>query len=197
MIFILNGIGGSGKDTLVKEAFKSGLFRNINNFSNSDFSKTIMKQHFGWDGVTKDDKTRRVLAALTDLGNIYGDIPYQHILELCKKHNKPGSVTFVHIRQIDQIDMIKEAFPGRVKTVLITRINTDGTKYLACKQQGIPYTDTYDYVEGYCYDMYLNNISDNPGEVFFQFCDAALGFLNEERNLYSEKGALEEFKWVA
>ena len=83
-IFIINGSGGSGKDTfvsLVRECMEEGLNQNnlVDNFSSVDKVKEIAKI-IGWDGK-KTEKDRKFLSDLKLLCTEYNNMPFKSMQE--------------------------------------------------------------------------------------------------------------------
>ena len=121
-IFIINGSGGSGKDTfcnLIKEY--SGLNTYI--ISSVDVIKEKAKT-MGWDGISKTEKDRKFLSDLKDLCTWYNDAPFEYISEKIDYFNAAinKDIMFIHIREPKEIDKVKRKYPD-VKTLLITNKN--------------------------------------------------------------------------
>ncbi len=114
-VIIINGTGGSGKDTFV--GFCSE-FANVTNISSVDKVKEAANILVGWNGE-KDEKSRKLLVDLKRLSLDYNDYPTQYIKEQYDifKNNK-SEVLFIHIREIDEIEKIKKLLDA--KTLLIT-----------------------------------------------------------------------------
>ena len=81
-IFIVNGKGGVGKDTLEKMVIDIAAENNkiVKKISTIDYVKNIASI-IGWDG-TKDLKNRRFLSDLKDALTRWDDKPYK---ETCKE----------------------------------------------------------------------------------------------------------------
>lgn len=134
-VVIINGSGGSGKDTFVKAVSMTDqeiynekylistdiidqlyYIRKKNqepccilNISSIDPIKKIAKESFNWDGV-KNEKSRKLLSDLKRIAIEFSDIPFDYIL---KKYNQTktndikNNILFVHIREIDEIEKLK------------------------------------------------------------------------------------------
>ncbi len=76
-VIIINGMGGSGKDTFVEFCAKHGAVTNI---SSVDKVKEAAKILVGWDGA-KDEKSRKLLVDLKKLSIDYNNYPTKYILE--------------------------------------------------------------------------------------------------------------------
>ena len=76
-IVIINGVGGSGKDTFVELCAKHA---NVINISSVDKVKEAAKVLVGWNGE-KDEKSRKLLVDLKKISIEYNDYPTAYILE--------------------------------------------------------------------------------------------------------------------
>lgn len=106
LVIAINGIATSGKDELVTQIcakFNCTHIR-IVNISSVDDVKIVAMERFGWDGV-KDEKGRNLLSALKDASTAYNNKPFD---DYCNKikHNR-REVFFVHIREVDEIEALK------------------------------------------------------------------------------------------
>lgn len=115
-IVIINGSGGVGKDTFVEYCSE---FTGVKNISSVDKVKEAAKILVGWSGE-KDEKTRKFLSDLKQLSVDYNDYPLIYIKNQEKdfRENDTQSVMFVHIREISEIEKVKNAI--NAKTLLIT-----------------------------------------------------------------------------
>lgn len=119
MIYIINGYAESGKDTFVDLVRQSLKVVPVINISSVGQIRSIAQDYFGWDGVTKDTKTRQLLSDLKNLQTAYCDGPFNFMcnqIDFCFD----GSVIFVHIREIDEIRKMVDRYPD-AKTILIYR----------------------------------------------------------------------------
>ena len=115
-IVIINGTGGSGKDTFVSFCSK---YARVFNFSSIDKIKEIAVL-LGWNGK-KDEKDRKFLSDLKLLSSNYNDMPFKSI-ETAVNDFKDSNyeVMFIHIREPLEIKRAKEQFDA--KTLLIKRV---------------------------------------------------------------------------
>ena len=126
-IFIINGSGGSGKDTfvsLVRECMEEGLNQNnlVDNFSSVDKVKEIAKI-IGWDGK-KTEKDRKFLSDLKLLCTEYNNMPFKSMQEKVEEFkNDDAEFLFLHIREPEEIEKAKKAF--NAETILIIRDNIE------------------------------------------------------------------------
>lgn len=113
-VVIMNGMGGSGKDTFVEMCAKH---TNIVNISSVDKVKEAAKALVGWNG-DKDEKSRKLLVDLKRLSIDYNDYPTKYILDEYEKFKQSdNNILFVHIREISEIEKLKSLLSA--ETVLI------------------------------------------------------------------------------
>lgn len=170
IVVIINGVGGSGKDTfvqLVKDKLKKienpSPFANDNvsiveNISTVDRVKTAAR-FLGCDVYEKDDKCREFLSKLKTLASEYYDSPYQN----CRKiiYNGMFKVCFVHCREPEEIQRFVDEF-GAI-TVLVRRPNIH-----------TPDNSSDMGVENYKYDYYVDNDGD-----YFDLSRKAVKFIQD------------------
>ena len=114
-VVIINGMGGSGKDTFVELCLKHSKILNI---SSVDVVKNAAKVLVGWNGE-KDEKSRKLLVDLKRLSIDYNDSPTKYIIAKYKEfQNSNLEILFIHIREIDEIIKIKKLIGA--KTLLLT-----------------------------------------------------------------------------
>lgn len=141
-IFIINGSGGVGKDTFVDFCKK---YCDVKNISSVDKVKEAARVLTGWDG-TKDDKSRKLLVDLKQLGIEYNDAPFKYIVDSAKEfENSEHDVMFIHIREITEIEKTKKATGA--KTILVTNKNVPM----------ITSNESDKNVLNYQYDYYIRN----------------------------------------
>lgn len=138
-VIIINGTGGSGKDTFVQFCSE---FLNITNISSVDKVKEAAKILVGWKGE-KDEKSRKLLVDLKQLSIDYNNSPTEYIKEKYEEFMKNNSeILFIHIREIDEIEKLKKVLNAKTllirnpRVALITSNNSDGNVYKY----------TYDYI---------------------------------------------------
>ncbi len=118
-IIIINGTGGSGKDTFVNLCSK---YAKIVNFSSIDKVKEIARL-IGWDGQ-KEEKDRKFLSDLKKLTTEYNDMSFNTIKEAVEKFNhSDNDVLFIHIREPEEISRAVVAF--NASTLLVKRIGVE------------------------------------------------------------------------
>lgn len=140
-IIIINGTGGSGKDTFVDFCSK---YCKVFNFSSIDKIKEVATL-MGWDGG-KTEKDRKFLADLKALSTDYNDMPFNSIKEAVDEfRNSDKEFMFIHIREPYEIERAKEEFGA--KTLLIKRIGLDIIKSNISDAN----------VENYDYDFVIEN----------------------------------------
>lgn len=144
-IVIINGTGGSGKDTFVSFVSK---YRKVFNFSSVEKVKEIAKM-IGWNG-TKEEKDRKFLSDLKKLTTEYNDMSFKSIIEAIHSFlTSEEEIMFIHIREPEEISRLVNKLNGNVTTLLI-------------KREGLPnistnYSDAS--VDNYNYDYTITNRS--------------------------------------
>ena len=140
-IVIINGTGGSGKDTFVSFVSK---YNKVYNFSSIDKVKEIAKE-IGWDGG-KTEKDRKFLSDLKRLTTEYNDMAFNSIIDAVNRFNNTDEeIMFIHIREPEEIQRAK---------------NTFNTKTLLIKREGLDLIESNfsdANVEKYDYDYIINN----------------------------------------
>ncbi len=141
-IIVINGSGGVGKDTFVEFCQK---YCKIKNISSVDKVKEAARVLTGWDG-SKDEKSRKLLVDLKQLGIQYNDAPFKYIVESAEEFkNTEDEIMFVHIREIEEIEKVKKA--TNAKTLLVTNKNVPI----------ITSNESDKNVMNYQYDFYIKN----------------------------------------
>ena len=117
-IVVINGSGGVGKDTFVQFC---GEYVPIMNISSVDKVKEAAKVLAGWNGE-KDEKSRKFLSDLKELGIEYNDAPFKYISNMAEEFKKSDKqIMFVHVRESEEIEKCKKCL--NAKTLLITNKN--------------------------------------------------------------------------
>lgn len=139
-VFIVNGSGGVGKDTLIELIAKCSGFP-IMNFSSVDKVKEVAKM-IGWDGG-KTEKDRKFLSDLKLLCSEYNDMPFKSMDSAVNTfYNRDALMLFLHIREPEEIERAKNEFGA--KTVLVKR---DSVKHITSNiADGGVFNYTYDVV---------------------------------------------------
>ena len=118
IVIIINGNGSVGKDLLCELASK---YFKIKNISSITPIKEIAK-YSGWDGL-KDNKSRKFLSDLKKLIIDFNDLPFRYVKDEYDKYiNDNNEILFIHIREANEIDKVKN-YIGNDKciTLLILR----------------------------------------------------------------------------
>ena len=140
-IIVINGTGGSGKDTFVEFVSKHAK---TFNFSSVDKVKEIAKI-IGWNGQ-KSEKDRKFLSDLKRLTTEYNDMSFKSIHEaILSFYESDNEIMFIHIREPEEIARAVSAF--NAKTLLVKRI---GLTNITSN-----YSDAN--VENYNYDYIIEN----------------------------------------
>lgn len=114
-IYILNGTGGSGKDTFVDFVSK---YIETHKYSIVDLPKEAAKV-LGWDG-RKTEKDRKFLSDIVDIATEYNDSPFRDVESVVTdfKHNLiKANVLFIDIRDPKDITRAVKTFGA--ETILI------------------------------------------------------------------------------
>lgn len=113
-IFILNGMGGCGKDTFAD--FLDNIVETWH--TSSVIWVKQMAKYCGWDGG-KSERDRKFLSDLKLLTTEYSDMPFLNITHDVYKfmHNPETKVLLIDIREPAEIERAKKAFGA--KTILI------------------------------------------------------------------------------
>lgn len=140
-IVIINGTGGSGKDTFVEFVSK---YNKVVNVSSVDKVKEIATL-IGWEGG-KSEKDRKFLSDLKKLTTDYNEMPLNDMKEKAEKfRNSDNEIMFLHIREPEEIKKAVDTF--NALTLLIRR---EGHEIITSN-----YSDAS--VENYDYDYIIKN----------------------------------------
>lgn len=125
-IVVINGVGGSGKDTFVhfvQDAYNQYPQRfTVGNISTVDFVKQIATD-CGWTGV-KEERDRKFLSDLKDLLEEYNNLPNRMVDRAIKHFEQTKvKVVFVHCREPKGIDYFVKKY-GAI-TLLIHNPNIE------------------------------------------------------------------------
>ena len=166
-IIIVNGKGGSGKDTFEE------YFRDIAELCENKVYKTSMvravkniAQMCGWQGG-KSDKDRKFLADLKTLLDDYNNFAFESVVnDILKAEKEHYDYIFIDAREPNDIDKIKE-ISLNCYTILIKRKETTEKIYG---------NDADDNVMNYNYDYIIENngtLDDlrASAEIFFNEID--------------------------
>ncbi len=114
-IIVINGSGGSGKDTFVSFCSE---FKKVLNISSIDKVREAANILVDWDG-DKNEKYRKLLVDLKRLSIEYDDCPTKYIMSRAEEFkNSDDELMFIHIREAEEMDKMKNLLGA--KTLLIT-----------------------------------------------------------------------------
>lgn len=148
-IIVINGVGGSGKDTFIDKfqevAYASTEWKcAVERMSSVDFVKHIAKLA-GWDGV-KDNRGRKFLSDLKDAMTEYDDGPYKYCVKEaqrfifrhddCGIRNNWQSFLFIHVREPREIKKLVVSLLG-VTTILIRRTSAEKVDFTNHADKGV------------------------------------------------------------
>ena len=118
-VFILNGVGTSGKGELVS---RLGKYILVYGYSIVDLPKQAAKV-LGWDG-SKSEKDRKFLSDIMDLSEEYNDAPFKNVLSIVtdfKNNLIETEVLMIDMRDPKDIARAVETFGA--ETILIDNPN--------------------------------------------------------------------------
>jgi hypothetical protein len=133
-IVVINGTGGSGKDTFVEKVTQLLGEERCYNYSTVDFVKYIAVIA-GWKGA-KTPKDRKFLSDLKKVLTEWDDLPYK-ITEkeiettaniMYERGCLHDSVMFIHCREPEEIDRLSNNFMAH--TLLVSRAAADEIKQI-------------------------------------------------------------------
>lgn len=164
-IIIINGTGGSGKDTFVEFCSKYGK---VMNFSSIDKVKEIARL-IGWDGK-KTEKDRKFLSDLKRLTTEYNDMAFNSISDaVARFESSENEILFIHIREPEEVERAANVF--NAKTLLVKRVGLSNIQ--------TNYSDAN--VENYSYDFIIENTT------LEELNKNALNFVNEITDIKQKK----------
>lgn len=126
-IFIINGSGGTGKDTFVQLCSNHLKIRNTSKIIPAKRALCeLLGVSMEWLEANKTEEIRRMLVKLNSMAIRHGDYPTRFVMEqvdefLCSEQEQ---VMFIHIREPEEIDKVKNLIndkiaPMKVSTVLV------------------------------------------------------------------------------
>ena len=122
-VILVNGSGGVGKSTF--SSIISSMLPAMS-YSSVQYVKEAAKI-LGWDGVTKDEKSRKFLSDLKILAAGYNDHPYRMLCGVIENFINEDIIhewLFLHVREPGEIKRLKHKYPFII-TVLITNPNVE------------------------------------------------------------------------
>lgn len=115
VVFVINGRGGAGKDTLISGASRIFAVENISSIDPVRRAAALI----GWNGK-KDRKGRKLLSDLKAALTAYDNSPENSVLRRLRAFLSSGKkALFVHIREPEAIESFKEKAGVPVRTVLV------------------------------------------------------------------------------
>ncbi len=144
-VFIINGRGGVGKDTICDCLSKHYRVRNI-----SSITPIVEIARFaGWSGE-KTLAARKLLSQLKEVFTEYNDLSFRYCMEQYEQFcQSEEEVLFIHVREPKEIQRLQETIgKAHCRTLLIRRADKDTTIYG---------NRSDDEVEQLAYDLYFQN----------------------------------------
>ena len=116
-VFIINGSGGVGKDTVCDMAARFWRVQNISSITPIlDVARAA-----GWDGV-KTPASRRFLSRLKEICTEFNDLPFRYCMEQLELFRQSDrQLLFVHIREPEQIARFRDAAGEGCQAILVRR----------------------------------------------------------------------------
>ena len=170
-VFIINGSGGVGKDTVCAAAAKFWQVQNISSITPIlDVARAA-----GWDGV-KTPAARRFLSQLKEVCTEFNDLPFRYCMEQFEAfQGNKAEILFVHIREPEEIARFRAAVGKSCRTILVRRPALE-------RERGRLGNHSDDDVANYAYDAVFENdgtLDKLPHRVKAFFT----GFMEENENL--------------
>lgn len=172
LVIIINGKGGSGKDTICDILNKHYPVTNVSTITKV---KRAARLIFGWDGVSKTDADRKFLSDLKDLWTEYNDGPFKYAMEQYHKFDDKPSAAYkeilvIHVREPQEIDKLKKAIDhaGYIRCVTLL-VKSDRTEEHDYGNHADDAVEAYPYSFVYHNDGPLNEL-DHDFMCFFYTC---------------------------
>jgi dephospho-CoA kinase len=139
-VFILNGTGGSGKNTFVNFIKKEHRTKHI---SIVDYVKEVAMK-LGWDSKEKTEKDRIFLSELKIVLEEYNDSPYQSVKKEVETFQKDNITEFLFIDMRSDYDIERAVKEFDAITIFVENNNIDNiTSNVA---DSVVRNDNYDYI---------------------------------------------------
>lgn len=163
-VIIINGTGGSGKDTFVEFCAEHIGVKNVSSVDKIKEAALIL----GWDGK-KDEESRKFLSDLKKLAVEYKDCVFRYITDMYNEfmNDRENNIMFVHIREPEEIDKVKAEFDAI--TLLITNTNIEDI--------------TSNESDRRVYEYKYNFVIDNSGSLQ-DLAEEAFSFVNKMRLMF-------------
>lgn len=143
---IINGKGGSGKDTFIRIC-EMLIHEPVYSFTSVSVIKKAAK-FLGWTG-TKTNKDRKFLSDLKALSISYNDQPNDYLIYSLNR-TESNSLNFFHIREIEEINKF-------INTVRAEKINTEIYTLLLIRNDDDLGNDSDNKVNDINYDFTIYN----------------------------------------
>lgn len=156
-VFIINGSGGVGKDTVCLLAAQWWKVRNVSSIT----PILSVARSAGWDGE-KTPAARRLLSRLKEVCMEFNNLPFTYCMQQYRQFMESGDeILFVHIREPEEIARFCAAVGGRCQTLLVRRPELESAR-------GALGNRSDDGVQAYSYDYVFWNdgtLEQLPGKV--------------------------------
>lgn len=167
LIIIINGAGGSGKDTICDIV---GHYYKTKNVSSVDPIKSICF----WGGYSSSDKSPKGRKLISDVKKAfveYNDLPTQYLLENYEDFiMDENEILFLHIREPSEIEKFKQQLNSPIKcfTLLVQSKRTDNIFYNNTSDDDV---QNYSYDFTYHNDVELPNLEENFMKFFIEILE--------------------------
>lgn len=122
-IVIINGKGGSGKDTFVN--YIKTMYPTVHTVTNISSIDEVCKfaTFMGWEG-SKTDKDRKFLSDLKKACIDWKDLPFQYIKEKIIEFDKHDTlkIMFIHIRERSEIEKVINYVKEYHKDIIVKKL---------------------------------------------------------------------------
>jgi hypothetical protein len=169
-VIVINGPGGSGKDTLIKIVEEHFSVRNV---SSIDCIIRICEPYYLPEdqGDSKSMRKRKLLSAVKQAFSDYNDLPHESMVNEYEKFilDPEQNLMFVHIREPKEIEKYQRFVGSSCVSLLVE------SKSRAADTYG---NSSDDDVCNYNYDYYFTNEYQSVAEAEQPFMDLIKQILN-------------------
>lgn len=160
-VFVINGSGGVGKDTICELAAKHWRVQNISSIT----PILDVACSAGWNG-DKTPQARRFLSQLKQACTEFNDLPFSYCLEQYRLFlENDAQILFVHIREPEEIARFCSALGNDCKTILVRREAMEFERgKLGNRSDDDVAEYAYDFV--FCNDYPLDQLPDHVYRFF-------------------------------
>lgn len=145
-VFIINGSGGVGKDTICEMVARTWRVKNISSIT----PIREVARAAGWNG-DKTPESRRLLSRLKEVCTEYNDLPFRYCADAYRSFlDGEDEVLFVHIREPAEIERFRGFVGNRCRTLLVRRPALE-------QARGLLGNRSDDGVADYAYDCIFEN----------------------------------------